>query len=269
VALGDSGYLGPSFRRSTAFENAVREITAIENETSRFVVNDSTGETTFRAWVVPETGARQMAFAGNDFMLSTNNPTAAIYSGVLTFTGSGIIEVTPLSRTGGTLHIVAGDDFEAMYVILITEPHECHSNDWVIYVPPTIYSSGIMVLRCDTCEDLIGIEVIEACDNHHFTYWILEIAPTSETAGIKTRTCENCGLFEFDILPVGTVFTLPASSGSDMAGEDTNGEEGASNTRIIFIVVSAAIVLLIPLVVWGGIKFTKNKQNDGVPKDTR
>ena len=195
----DVSVLGiPIIRDITGHERARQELIAIQGDVSKLAARTATGTTTFRSWIEPA-GVGRMA-SDSLFTLSSDNETAQFADGVLTFTGEGIIEITPHSTVGGTLFIDMGDGQIETFEITVFEPHDCYGSDWEVLVPPIGDMDGIRVLRCDTCSDVVKLDIMVRCDNTVFSEWVVEVEPTSTVVGIQTRTCINCGLFEFEIL---------------------------------------------------------------------
>lgn len=203
----DGDIFGITFAKDiTGYGEAVEYIKATEQKALALKATDVTGETTFRAWVerkgdTLKSSSRLMsADDGELFTLAVNNDTAVYENGVLTFTGGGIIKVTPNTMTGGTLFVDMGDGKVKQYDIEVVAPHECSSGTWVTELYPTATTCGFRVKYCDVCGDAIDFECIEPCDSHTFGDYTVDIAPTCTTAGIKTRTCTKCGCLEYETI---------------------------------------------------------------------
>ena len=195
-------------------EEAIRYIQATEEEISFVKAKDATGNVTFRCWIERSSGAKG-TLDSSGFILNCDNETAVVENGVLTFTGDGMIELTPVSGENGTLHIEDSEGNRYEYEVNVSPPHECHAGGIEIIVDPSDEYDGFGVRRCDICGEIMEIETVKEeslCEEHTFTEWVVETEPTDEDEGVRVRTCTVCGKKEYDFFSDGTTHTHSVST---------------------------------------------------------
>jgi glucan-binding YG repeat protein len=215
----------------TGYEDAVKHIIAVQEKASAYAAKDATGTTTFRAWVEARSDLNTQgagtasvdasrAVVSNDFILASTNTAAVMEGGVLSFTGGGIIEVTPTSTNGGVLYIEMIDEYGNStvkeYIMDVVPYHECSSSNWVV---ETSHIDGVAykAFYCDICHELIGIELMEPCLAHSFGEYVTTLEPTTDAYGIRSRTCTICGHTEYEFIEP-LVADTQAPSGSISIG---------------------------------------------------
>ena len=175
-------------------------------QASGFVAQGTSSITTFTAWIEVNEPAAQggisPASAQEHFILESSNETAVLNNGVLTFTGSGTISVTPLTFAGGTLFVQTEYGLQA-FALTVVEGHDCHSDEWTLVVPPTGLHDGFEALFCDTCNEIINFRAIVSCGSHVFGNWSVGLEPSITAEGINTRNCIHCGAFDWE--PIATL----------------------------------------------------------------
>jgi len=214
----DTGLLGKlaGVEDPSGYREAVKYVTAVQNEAQKFAAADSSKGGKFRAWIEPagtkslkNAPARMKKASGlaastgeePDFTLSvSNNDTGTLSEdGVLEFTGEGIIEVTPNRQTNGILHIEMYDEdgtklLSQQNVIAVAAPHTCSGTHWTTELEPSADSEGYQMLCCDTCGDILDVRTTALCEGEHvFGEETEELAATCQRAGIMVRSCEACG----------------------------------------------------------------------------
>ena len=189
------------------YDEAVRTIKATENEIALFKAKDATGEVKYKAWIVENdmqsVYGRATKSAVSNFVITCDNDTAVIENGVLTFTGDGMISVTPTSQKGGTLYIE--DSYGNLYVyeIEVVPEHTCEAGEQEVVFSPTTEYDGFAVRRCEICGDILEIENLShesVCENHNFSDWTIEEEATCSQQGIRTRICTICGYTESEFI---------------------------------------------------------------------
>ncbi len=185
---------------------AIQYIQATENEIAQFKAKDATGKVTFKAWVErneASTYSLKRNATTSDFILSCDNETATYENGVLTFTGDGMISVTPQSQTGGTLYIEDSEGNIYTYVIDVVEEHTCSAGEQQVVIAPTADYDGFAVKCCSTCGDIMEIIPLyyeNCCEEHNFSDWMTTVEATCADAGVQIRTCTSCGTVEYQFL---------------------------------------------------------------------
>ena len=182
-------------------------------QTAAIRAADPSGNATFRTYYVPAGSSVSLMDAEmpEDVTITVDNETARWENGVLTFTGEGLIQVTPHTMEGGTLYVQVNDEEPKAYVIEVVEPHECAGTEWVIEVPATEKTDGFRTKYCDVCGEICEVESLKSCGNHVFGDWKQEVAPTASSMGIDTRFCTKCCVMEYrltDTLPFADVTEL-------------------------------------------------------------
>jgi hypothetical protein len=122
---------------------------------------------------------------------------------VLTFTGAGFIDVTPLTGQGGTLYVEMEEDGVtklATYKINLVDKHTCQSEKWITVIEPTSDTDGYMVKKCDICGDIIDFKVVSNCSKHSYGSYITETEPTETEYGLKYRECSVCGHKDYIVI---------------------------------------------------------------------
>ena len=185
------------------YKDAVKYIQATEDEIALVKAKDATGEIKFKCWVesadTENTSKLKTRGASdsiqNDFILECDNETAVFENGVLTFTGDGLISITPKTTNGGVLHIEDSKGNTYIYEINVVRQHECTAGEREVIVSPTDDYDGFAVKCCTVCGEIMDIETLSVseCSSHNFGEWTNEVESTCETAGIRTRSCFVCG----------------------------------------------------------------------------
>lgn len=204
-------------------QEAISYVKATENEIVQFQAKGATDHVTFRSWTERKTpvqpfllNSMQPPFnllptSNSDFLLSCDNETAAYENGVLTFTGDGVISVTPQSGYDGTLYIQDSDGNLYTFEMDVVPEHTCCATQEEIVIPPTAEYEGFAVKRCDTCGDVLEIIPLsnkQICSAHSFGEWKTETEPSCAKCGLRERSCTVCGHTEYE-----TVDTVPHTFG--------------------------------------------------------
>ena len=192
----------------TGSKEAEKYVQTVLNETKKFAAKDATGDTSFRAWIIPanqtvslmSNDAQLFSTQGELFELSSTNENAIYENGVLSFTGPGYINVKPLSSNGGTLYVQMNEDTIQEFVLGVVEQHTCGSDKWVALIEPDDETEGTRVKYCDTCNDVIAIESFKICEHHIYGSYVVEVEATETTAGLKSRICTECGHIQYTII---------------------------------------------------------------------
>ena len=192
----------------TGSKEAEKYVQTVLNETKKFAAKDATGDTSFRAWIIPanqtvslmSNDAQLLSTQSELFELSSTNENATYENGVLSFTGPGYINVKPLSSTGGTLYVQMNEDTIQEFVLGVVEQHTCGSDKWVALIEPDDETEGTRVKYCDTCNDVIAIESFKICEHHIYGSYVVEVEATETTAGLKSRICTECGHIQYAII---------------------------------------------------------------------
>ena len=180
-------------------EEAIRYIQATEQEIAKFQARSATGDVNFRVWVV----RNGQVVEDDAFALSSDNETATYDDGVLTFTGNGTIDVTPLDGADGTLYIEDSEGHTYTYDMDVVEQHDCTAGNEQVIVPPTAEIDGFAVKTCTVCNDVmevIDLPAAEACTTHTYGAWEAYTASDCTTRGMNVRTCTVCGVPEYDFV---------------------------------------------------------------------
>ena len=218
-------------------EEAISYVKATENEIAQFQAKGATGNVTFHSWVECKNPVQPLllnnvqpkfnllATPTSDFLLSCDNETATFENGVLTFTGDGVISVTPQSGYDGTLYIQDSDGNLYTYEMDVVPEHTCCATEEEIVIPPTAEYDGFAVKRCDTCGDVLEIIPLaneQLCSEHSFGEWKTDTEPTCTECGLRERSCTVCGHTEYE-----TVDTVPHTFGEwQVTKPATCSEEG-------------------------------------------
>ncbi|MCD8054101.1 MAG: leucine-rich repeat protein, partial [Lachnospiraceae bacterium] len=189
----------------TGYEDAVAYVKQTESAMEAYTVSGN-ADATFRAWIERSSSASGISLASesddNAFTLETANETAEYdENGVLTFTGSAVLDVTANTTEGGTLYVedVASGCVKS-FVIDVVEEHTCSSDTWVTVLSPTDEYDGYRAKYCDTCGDVIGVEIITACEEHSYGDAVVTQEATCAQAGVQYRVCETCGGIQYEYL---------------------------------------------------------------------
>lgn len=196
-------HLMPGLDDPFNYDEAVRVIQATEDEIALFKAKDATGEVSYKAWVEPNspknTYSRMVKTEESAFILACDNDTAVLENGVLTFTGDGMISVTPTTLTGGTLYVEDSEGNLYTFQIEVVPQHTCEAGEWETIFSPTDEYDGFAVKCCKTCGEIMEIKLLSheaICESHTFSDWSVEEEATCSTPGIQTRTCTTCGYVE-------------------------------------------------------------------------
>ncbi len=182
-------------------QEALNTIYAALNEYSHFSAKTATGDVTVTARWVPDNQGKVMARASGS-VLSSDNPTAVYENGVLTFTGSGIINFAPDMIGTGTLIIETSDGITTEYKVHMVSPHTCQGSHWQTLISPEEGQAGYSVLCCDTCKKILSIRESGLCEEHNFSEEIKELEPTCENSGLMSKMCTVCGYKEYTEIPM-------------------------------------------------------------------
>ena len=182
------------------YDDVKREIIAVEHEIEQFKAKDATGKITFKAYYVENQKSRFRTLARSEgYTLECDNETAVYEDGILTFTGDGVISLTPANTNGGTLYIEDSEGNTYTYDITVVEQHECKANEEQrVIISPTAEYDGFAVKCCETCEDVLEIVNLSVsdCEEHSFGAWTTESEANCTVGGVATRTCSSCGYEE-------------------------------------------------------------------------
>ena len=218
-------------------EEAIAYIQATEDEIAKFQAQDSSGKVGFRSWIIPGNTQRStFAMSRNvvdekeAFILTCDNENAVYEDGVLSFTGPGMISVTPTTQMGGTLYIEDSEGNLYTYVIDVVEKHECTVGELEVIIPSTEEYDGFAVKCCDTCSEIMEIVILKyekRCETHKFGEWVTVAEANCMEAGVQTRSCSKCGTVEDEF-----VFTETHTPGEwTTVKEATTSEEGLKELR--------------------------------------
>ena len=198
-------FLIPGANSALSAEDAKREIIAVEKEITRFKARSASGDVTYKAYVVRNIQTQSMmlrsASALSDgFILSSDNDTARFENGVLTFTGDGMIEVTPADLSGGTLVVEDSDGNKYEYEMTVVAQHECTPDEREVIISPTADNDGFAVDCCSVCGDVINVELLSAKEcTHSYGEWVEDIAAVCNAEGLRHRDCTLCGYSESEV----------------------------------------------------------------------
>ena len=198
-------FLIPGTSSALSAEDAKREIIAVEKEITRFKARSASGDVTYKAYVVKNTQTQSMmlrsASALSDgFILSSDNDTARFENGVLTFTGDGMIEVTPTDLSGGTLVVEDSEGNKYEYGMTVVAQHECTPDEREVIISPTADNDGFAVDCCSVCGDVINVELLSAKEcTHSYGEWVEDIAAVCNAEGLRHRDCTLCGYSESEV----------------------------------------------------------------------
>ena len=169
--------------------------------------NAENGGVKVKSWIEPMGSStyslRRTAPASAEdlFELScSDNETAVYEDGVLTFSGSGTLDVVPKGNTNGVLHIEREDGTKVEVDLIVVEEHDCEKARHII-MAPTEDSVGYAVDYCSICEevmDVIELDAAACSGNHTYSKWETLTEADCVASGIRTRSCINCGYTETD-----------------------------------------------------------------------
>ena len=198
-------FLIPGANSALSAEDAKREIIAVEKEITRFKARSASGNVTYKAYVVRNTQTQSMMLRSvsalsDGFILSSDNDTARFENGVLTFTGDGMIEVTPADLSGGTLVVEDSDGNKYEYEMTVVAQHECTPDEREVIISPTADNDGFAVDCCSVCGDVINVELLSAKEcTHSYGEWVEDIAAVCNAEGLRHRDCTLCGYSESEV----------------------------------------------------------------------
>jgi len=192
--------IGDKYKEDAGYYEALDYVRTTENRASLYNVV-GTGGSGFRAWIERADASvygRARTTGTPSFEMSIDNGTGTIdENGVLSFTGSGILSVTPRSQVPGVLCIEMEDGTVARYPMVVAEEHDCASEKWQIAIAPTDTTSGMQVKLCDVCGELVDMAEIVSCGNHEYSDYAEAQSPSMEGAGVAMRSCIHCGCAEY------------------------------------------------------------------------
>ena len=192
--------IGDKYKEDSGYYEALDYVRATENRASLYNISGS-GGSSFKAWIEPaDTSAGGLITESGEptFELAIDNGTGIIdENGILSFAGSGTLSVTPRNKVPGVLCIEMEDGTVARYPMVVSEEHECSSDEWHIAIAPTDTTSGFRVKLCDICGEILDMGEISSCERHEFTNFAESQGATMESAGVNIRTCVNCGCAEY------------------------------------------------------------------------
>lgn len=192
--------LGDKFKEDSGYYEALDYVRATENRASLYNVT-GTGGSGFKAWIEPaEISAYRFGRSVEEpnFELSIDNETGTLdENGVLHFTGSGVLSVTPRSRVPGVLCVEMEDGTVARYPMVVAEEHDCASEEWHVAIAPTDTTSGMQVKLCDICGELVDMKELVSCGNHEYSDYTQSQSPSMDGAGVNMRSCIHCGCAEY------------------------------------------------------------------------
>lgn len=145
---------------------------------------------------------------------------------MLTFTGDGLISVTPTSQAGGILHIEDSEGNTYTYQLDVVAPHTCTPGEREVVVQPTEAYDGFAVRCCPVCGDIMEVELLtveDLCSEHEFGPWETETEATHTAGGLQHRLCTVCGAVEYRATEKlsYTQEELPVTISSDTTGTQT------------------------------------------------
>ena len=182
-------------------DSAIKYIQATEDEITLIKAKDATGEVKFKVWIERKTqGDSLLSTSNDDFILSCDNESAVYENDVLSFTGDGMIMITPCSGADGTLHIEDSAGNTYVYDVDVVSPHNCVASDLEVIVEATSEHDGFAVHSCDICGEIMDIEILQYtnfCEAHNFSDWITESEATCSENGVQYRVCSACGYLEY------------------------------------------------------------------------
>ena len=190
--------IGDKYKEDAGYYEALDYVRVTENRASLYNVS-GTGGSGFKAWIErADSSDPDVELEAPNFDLEIDNGTGVMdENGVLSFTGSGVLSVTPRSQVPGVLCIEMEDGTIAEYPMVVVEEHECSSEQWHIAIAPTDTTNGFQVKTCDICGEILDMGEIAPCTNHEFTAFAESQGPTLEAAGVNVRTCIHCGCAEY------------------------------------------------------------------------
>ena len=248
-------------------EDMSKYIQATNEEIIHLKAKDATGEVQHRVWIERNTeqnGVRLQAAneTENFFTLTCDNKTSVFEDGILTFTGDGLISITPHGVEDGTLYIENSEGGYVAYAVHVVPQHTCEAGEWETVAEPTSKYDGFAVKRCKVCGEILDIKslpVANFCEEHHFSDWDTEVTATNTEAGLEHRTCSVCGKSEYRfIAPISTPVVTPAALIGDL---NRNGEITITDYTILAQIIDGADFTL-DQVTYGNVD--RNKVN-GIP----
>ena len=198
------------------------EYIRMQNEQMEMIsAADTTGEVEFKVWCERAEANneyvsmnRVAARDASPFTLSvTKNDTGIYENGVLTFTGAGIIGVSPNDSQGGVVHIEANGMEVKTYYISIVDKHECSSEKWMFMLIPTEDEQGFAYKCCDFCGNLMDMKSTDLCDVHTFGSTVTDFV--EEGLEFSHEECVVCGYCEYhvsDVISITGIELIPTSS---------------------------------------------------------
>lgn len=221
--------LGDKFKEDIGYADDLEYVRTVENQASEYRIT-GTGGAGFRAWIErADSAAYRFAADGAqepDFELSVDNGTGVLdENGVLSFTGSGTLSVTPRSQVPGVLCVEMEDGSIKRYTLEVVEEHTCGSEDWTVIYGPSDEMDGLKVKYCDVCEEIVDMAAMASCSDHEFGESVLVLEPTLDAAGKEVRTCIHCGAQEYnytDALSIGSYVDITSDKEALTAGESAS-----------------------------------------------
>lgn len=210
-------------------DEAIQYLQTVEDQITQLKATSASGNTSFRVWLERADSSLGLLSAEDtaaDFILSCDNDTAVMENGVLTFTGDGLISVTPTSQAGGILHIEDSEGNTYTYQLGVVAPHTCTPGEREVVVQPTEAYDGFAVRCCPVCGDIMEVELLtveDLCSDHQFGPWETETEATHTAGGLQHRLCAVCGAVEYRATEKlsYTQEELPVTISSDTAGTQT------------------------------------------------
>lgn len=181
------------------YNDAARYIHMQEEQMKTIMVTDTTDIKECKVWAEPSQSTYSVSRndASDAFVFSCDNETAVYEDGVLTFTGSGILQIQATGISDGTIYISSDGEIVQTYVVELTEKHTCSSENWVTEIHPTEEHDGFVAKYCDICGELIDTMVVEVCEDHHYG----ESKTETEENGMVVRyaECQDCGYRSYSV----------------------------------------------------------------------
>ena len=187
-------------------DEAIKYIQATEDEIAKFKAKDATGEVKFSVRIErneASTYSLRNSTVSDDFLIECDNETTVYEDGVLTFTGEGMISVTPQNQNGGTLYIEDSEGNTYTYVIDVVEQHTCTPGEREVVISPTAEFDGFAVKSCTTCGEIMEIENLlysDCCEEHTFAEWVEDEKSSCTDSTLRSRCCSICGFTETEFV---------------------------------------------------------------------
>jgi len=176
----------------TGYNDAVEYIRMQEKQMEAVAATDTTDSREFKVWAEPTQTTYSLSRSSQKaFTFACDNETAVYEDGVLTFTGSGIIEIESTGTSGGTIYISADGEVVKTYVVELVERHTCASDTWVTEIHPTDEYEGLSAKYCDVCGELCDTMTLVLCEEHSFGDSMTEVEAEGIALGYKE--CNICG----------------------------------------------------------------------------